>query len=74
MSHQIFQLHLDLTSFFIVLAIVLDYFNEGPNHTVGHVGRHGLAARGTVLDSFLTRSAHDMTRGAAGNWQVSRKI
>merc|ERR1719341_3119611 len=74
MSQQVFQHHLDLTSLVTVLAFVLDLFNERPNHTVGHVGWHGLAAGGAVLHSFLARSANDMTCGAAGYWKVSGNV
>mgnify|MGYP006864018361 CR=1 FL=1 len=74
MSHQVLQHHLDLTSLIIVLAFVLDLLDEGSDHAVGHVGWHGLTASGAVLHSFLARSAHDMTRGAAGNWKVSGNV
>ena len=49
-----------------VLSFVLNFVDEGSDHTVGHVGWHGLAAGGAVSDSLLARSAHDIHRGAAG--------
>ena len=74
MSHEVFQDHLKLTSLVTILAAMLDLLNESRGQTVGHVGWHGLTASGAVLHSFLARSAHDKTRGAAGNWEVSGNV
>ena len=65
MSHEVFQDHLDLTSLVLILAAVLDLFDESRGQTVGHVDLHGLTAGGAVCHSLLARSAHDMTGGAA---------
>ena len=52
---------------------MLNFVDEGSDHTVGHVGWHGLAADGAVDHMNLARSADEMSGGAAGNWEVSRK-
>ena len=74
MSHKVLQHHLDFTSLVTELATVLDLFDESSDHTVGHVGWHGLAAGRTVSHFLLTRFAHDMSGGADGNRKVSGNV
>ena len=74
MDPEILNQHLDLTSLVIKLASVLDLLDEASDNTVGHVGWHGLTAGGAVCHSFLARSAHDVSRGAAGERKVSRNL
>ena len=51
MDYEVFDQHLDFTSFVTELAFVFHLLDEGSNHTIGHVATCWLASSDDTQDT-----------------------